>query len=183
MKKVIVELPDVTRLINHGPCVVITVGDGVKDNLFTVAWNMPLRKNPPLVAIESSKSHYSYPFIARTGEFCINVPCARIVDKILAAGKISGAAVQDKFAHVGLTREPALSIKAPRVAEAVANLECRVCQVIDLGASSLLIAQVVCAVADENSFSDGVWQFENGLNLLHHLGGNSFCTSDKKITL
>ena len=137
MKKKRVEpIANTTQLINHGPVVLISVGDGNKDNLFTVAWNMPLRKEPPMVAIESGKSHYSYDFIVRTGEFGINVPCARIVDKVLAAGKVSGATVDDKFGHVGLTRQVASSIKAPLVAEAVANLECRVCQVVDLGASA-----------------------------------------------
>ena len=184
MEKVHIEsLSDATRLINHGPCVLITVGDSLRDNLFTVAWNMPIRKNPPMVAIESGKSHFSYDFIKRTGEFGINVPCARIVEKVLAAGRVSGQTLDDKFAVVGLTRQEATSIKAPLVAEAVANLECRVCQVVDLGASSLLIAQVLDAVADKDSFKDGAWNFENGLELLHHLGGSSFAVSNTRIDI
>jgi flavin reductase (DIM6/NTAB) family NADH-FMN oxidoreductase RutF len=174
MKKVNVPLASSTRLINHGPCVIISVGDAVRDNLFTVAWNMPVRKDPPLVAIESGKSHHSYPFIAKTGEFGINVPCARIVKQVMAAGRISGANIEDKWSHTGLTRQDAAVIKAPLVAEAVANLECRVCQVVDLGASALLIAQVVAAIADENSFENGAWKFDAGLELLHHLGANKF---------
>jgi flavin reductase (DIM6/NTAB) family NADH-FMN oxidoreductase RutF len=175
-------LASATRLINHGPCVLITVGDRRRDNLFTVAWNMPVRKDPPLVAVESGKSHFSYDFIARTGEFGINVPTLDIAKEVLAAGTVSGASLDDKFAHVGLTREPASAIKAPLVAEAVANLECRVCQLVDLGASALLIAQVVDARANPAAFSNGEWRFEGGLKLLHHLGGNAFTTSDGKIT-
>ena len=176
-------LSSATRLVNHGPCVLISVGDKNRDNLFTVAWNMPVRKDPPLIAIESGKGHFSYDFIARTGEFGLNVPTLDIAEKVLAAGKISGAAVEDKFAHVGLTRQPSSSIKAPLVAEAVANLECRVCQVVDLGASALLIAQVVDARADRAAFLNGEWQFDGGLKLLHHLGGNAFTTSEGKIAL
>ncbi len=176
-------LSSATRLINHGPCVLISVGDGNRDNLFTVAWNMPVRKDPPLIAIESGKGHFSYDFIARTGEFGLNVPTLDIAEKVLAAGKISGAAVDDKFAHVGLTRQPPTAIKAPLVAEAVASLECRVCQVVDLGASSLLIAQVVDATADPAAFKDGEWCFDDGLRLLHHIGGNAFSASERKIVL
>ena len=184
MEKIrIKSLEEATRLVNHGPCVIITVGDATKDNLFTVAWNMPVRKNPPMVAIESGKSHYSYDFIKRTGEFGINVPCARIAVKVLAAGRVSGAKLDDKFTLVGLTRQKATSIKAPLVAECVANLECRVCQVVDLGASSILIAQVLDAVVDKDSFKEGAWNFENGLELLHHLGGSSFAVSDRRIDL
>ncbi len=181
MKKVAVPLPQATRLINHGPCVIISVGDTIKDNLFTVAWNMPIRKDPPMVAIESGKSHYSYPFIAKTGEFGINVPCARIVEQVMAAGIVSGAKIDDKWPHTGLTRQAATHITPPLVAEAVANLECRVCQVVDLGASSLLIAQVVSAVADAESFENGAWKFDNGLELLHHIGGNKFSVANRLI--
>lgn len=181
MKKVEIPLLDATRLINHGPCIVVSVGDGDKDNLFSVAWNMPVRKNPPLVAIESSKSHFSYPFIEKTGEFCINVPTASIADKVLAAGRISGASVEDKFSTVGLTRESAARIKAPRVSEAIAHLECRVFKITDIGPSALVIAEVVFAVADEAAFSNGLWQLDTGLELLHHLGADTFCISEKKI--
>lgn len=183
MEKVTVPLSQASRLINHGPCVIISVGDTVKDNLFTVAWNMPVRKEPPLVAIESGKSHYSYPFIAKTGEFGINVPCAKIAEQVMAAGKVSGEKVEDKWSHTGLTRQAPTQIKPPLVKEAVANLECRVCQVVNLGASSLLIAQVVAAVADKESFENGVWKFDNGLELLHHLGGNTFSSSKKLIEI
>lgn len=182
-KKKIEPIANAPQLINHGPVVLVSVGDGNKDNLFTVSWNMPLRKEPPMVAIESGKGHYSYDFITRTGEFGVNVPCARILDKVFAAGKVSGAAVEDKFDHVGLTRQESTSIKAPLVAEAVANLECRVCQVVDLGASAILIAQVVDAVVGEGLFDDKGWNFDKGLQLVHHLGGNNFSISEKKITV
>ena len=182
-KKRIEPLANAYQLINHGPVVLISVGDGKKDNLFTVAWNMPLRKEPPMVAIESGKGHYSYDFIARTGEFAINVPSADIINEVLAAGKVSGAAVDDKFDHVGLTRQAASCIKAPLIAEAAANLECRVCQVVDLGASAILIAQVVDAVVGGGLFDDKGWNFDNGLQLIHHLGGNNFCVSERRVSV
>ncbi len=183
MKKIEVPLGEATRIINHGPCVLISVANNNRDNLFTVAWNMPVKKSPALVAIESSKSHFSFPFIETSGEFCINVPSASIVESVLKAGKVSGAVVADKFAHAGLTRARSEKIRAPRVAEAVAHLECKVKQIISIDSSAIIIGEVLCAVADETSFSNGVWQFDNGLKLLHHLGGNAFCISEKKILL
>ncbi len=174
-------LAEATRLINHGPCVLVSVGDKERDNLFTVAWNMPIRKSPPMVAIESGKSHFSYPLIERTGEFAINVPSADIAHKVLAAGRVSGKDVDDKFSHVGLHRERAAYIKAPLVAETVASLECKVSQMVDFGSSVLIVAQVLRAVVDVDSFEKGTWRFDNGLRLLHHLGGNSFSASDERI--
>ena len=64
----------------------------------------------------------------------------------------------------------------------MAHLECRVCQVVDLGASSLLLAQVLEATAATEHFQNGRWLFSNGLQLIHHLGGDQFAISDRAVT-
>jgi len=53
--------------------------------------------------------------------------------------------------------------------------------VIDLGTSSLIIAQVLAASADPSHFVDGNWIFENGLELVHHLGGTRFYAANKVV--
>jgi len=182
MEKVNIEAsPNAYRLLNPGSVVLITVGDGNKDNLFPVTWNMPVRKDPGMVAILSGKRHYSYPFIADTGEFGMNVPDISIADAVLGCGTTSGRDVEDKFSRFRLTRQKAQKIKPPLVKEAVAYLECRVCQIVDLGASSLIIGQILAAAADPRHFQEGEWNFDNGLQLIHHLGGDRFCVSDKVI--
>ena len=179
MKKIALDSSSAYSLLNPGNVVIVSVGDGQRDNLFSVTWNMPMRKDPGMVAIVSGKRHYSYPFIAKTGEMALNVPTARMVDAVLGCGTVSGHDGVDKFERFSLTRQSATAIKAPLVEEAFANLECRVSQVVDLGASSLLIAQIVAAKVDEEHFVDGKIVFDNGLELLHHMGGNRFCVSDR----
>jgi flavin reductase (DIM6/NTAB) family NADH-FMN oxidoreductase RutF len=143
---------------------------------------MPIRKEPGMTAILSGKRHYSYPFITSTGEFGMNIPDVSIADAVLGCGSTTGYDVKDKFQRFGLTRKKAQKIKAPLVEEAIAHLECRVCQIIDMGASSLIIAQILAASADPKHFQNGTWNFDNGLQLLHHLGGDQFCISDRAIT-
>ena len=174
-------LSSVYRVLNPGSVVMISVGDGDGDNLFAVTWNMPVRKDPPRMALLSGKRHHSYPFIERTGQFGVNVPESRLVDAVLGSGSVSGRDVPDKFGALGLTRQPAERIQAPLVAEAVANLECEVEQIVDLDASALIVARIVAAVADPAHFRDGHWTFDNGLSLLHHLSGRKFCTSEGEI--
>jgi len=174
-------LSNAYRVLNPGSVVMISVGDGESDNLFAVTWNMPVRKDPPLMALLSGKRHHSYPFIERTGQFGVNVPDAGLVDGVLGSGSVSGRDVADKFGLLGLTRQPAERIAAPLVAEAVANLECEVEQIVDLDTSALIVARVVAAAADPTHFRDGHWTFDNGLALLHHLSGREFCCSDRAI--
>ena len=175
-------LSNAYRLINPGVVVLVSVGNSSASNVCTVAWNFPVRKDPGLMGIVIGKRHHSYPFIAQTGEFAINVPDASLADAVLGCGSVSGRDVSDKFARFGLQRAPATYIQAPLVEEAIANIECRVCQVVDLGASALLLAQVVDAVADDRHFQDGRWTFANGLQLLHHLGGSEFAISSDVVT-
>ena len=170
------------RLLNPGSVVLVSVGDGKRDNLFPVTWNMPVRDDPPMAALLCGKDHFSYPIIARTGELGLNVPDASIVDALLGCGLTSGTDVSDKFARFGLSRQAPTRISAPLVAEAVAHLECRICQVVDLGDSALLVAQVLAAAADPRHFRDGRWRFDEGLRLIHHLGGDDFCVSERAVT-
>jgi flavin reductase (DIM6/NTAB) family NADH-FMN oxidoreductase RutF len=166
------------RLLNPGSVVLVSVGDGERDNLFPVSWNMPVGDDPPLAALLSSREHFSFPFIERTGELALNVPCAEIVDALYGCGKTSGSEVPDKFARFGLHRETPSSIRVPLVAEAVANLECRVERILDVEGCGLILARVVAARAASEHFRDGDWQFDRGLQLIHHLAGNRFCVSE-----
>ncbi|MBN2716313.1 MAG: flavin reductase family protein [Deltaproteobacteria bacterium] len=166
-------------ILNPGSVVWVTAGDGMSDGVFTVTWNMPVRKEPAMVAIECSQNHHTYQFIRKTGEFAINVPEAKMVNAVLGCGRVSGKTGVDKFEKFGLTRDKAEKIKAPLIREAFANLECRVSQVIDMGSSALLLAQVVSTQVDEAHFVDGKLSFDNGLELLHHLTGDQFCISSK----
>ena len=171
------------RLITPGSVAIISVGNGDKDNLFSVAWNMPLRKEPPMVAILCGKRHYSYQFINETGEFGMNIPDATIAKQVINAGKISGFDVDDKFDHLGLNRQKSEKILAPLVREAIARMECRVSRIDDMGSSVLVIAQILRAEAREDYWKDGLWNFGSGLQLIHHMGGNKFAVSEKSITV
>ncbi|MBN2798282.1 MAG: flavin reductase family protein [Deltaproteobacteria bacterium] len=174
MNKQPVDLAQAYRLINPGPVTLISVGDGAEDNLFAAQWCMPVRVSPPLLGILVGKDHYSWPILERTGTFGLNIPDEGMVDAVLGCGRTSGRNEADKFSRFGLTRLPAQSIRAPLVAQCVANLECRVAMVHDMGAQALVVAQVIRAIADVDHFRDGAWQFDRGLTLLHHLGASRF---------
>jgi len=46
MKKIKIDpSPNAYRLLNPGAVALISVGDGKADNLFSVTWNMPLRRD------------------------------------------------------------------------------------------------------------------------------------------
>lgn len=169
------------RLLTPGPVLLITAGDGNDDNIFSVAWSMPLRKDPPMAAILSGKGHHSYSFIKKTGEFGINIPDSSLAEAVVYCGTNSGRDVKDKFAGAGLTRVEAKEIAAPMVKEAAARIECRISQVVDMGYSSILIANILSAEVREDCYADDAWDFSGGLELIHHLGGSEFGVSARSL--
>lgn len=181
MKVPIEPLENAYRLLNPGAVVLVSVGDGERDNLFPVTWNMPIRKDPGMVALLSGKTHFSYRFFEQTGQFGLGVPDGSLADAVLGCGRTSGRQVPDKFARFGLTREAPEVIAAPRVAECVGNLECEVERIVDLDRSSIVIGRIVAAAADPAHFAGGEYTFEHGLELLHHLGGERFALTTRDL--
>jgi flavin reductase (DIM6/NTAB) family NADH-FMN oxidoreductase RutF len=169
------------RLLNPGVVVLVTVGDGARDNVFTASWNMPVASDPPTVAVCIGKDNFSYAFVERTGELGLSIPDESLVDAVYGCGSVSGADVPDKFARFGLRRERAREIAAPLVGDAVAALECRVEQTVDRGEAAIVVARVVAAYARPEHFRDGLWRFDRGLRLIHHLGSDSFGVSERAV--
>ena len=168
------------RLINPGVVFLVTSGNGEKQNVYAAAWNIPIRKEPGMVAIVTDKSHYSYSLITQTWEYGINIPDASLVDAVYGCGSTSGWEV-DKFSRFGLTPWKAQMITPPLIKEAIAHMECKVCQTIDMGDTVLFIAHIMVATVDPRHFKNNRWVFDNGLQLIHHIGGDRFAVSSGDI--
>jgi flavin reductase (DIM6/NTAB) family NADH-FMN oxidoreductase RutF len=138
------------------PVVLVTSGGGDEPaNVATVAWAGTVCSDPPLLSISLRAATLTHGIVQRTGEFVVNVPCARIVRAVDLCGVISGRA-GDKFATAGLTPVPATQVKAPIVAECPIALECRVRQVLELGLHTMFVAEILAvSVARELVERDG----------------------------
>jgi flavin reductase (DIM6/NTAB) family NADH-FMN oxidoreductase RutF len=86
--------------------------------------------------------------ISQTREYVVNLPTARLVEKVDRCGMVSGRDV-DKFATVGLTPLPASQVKPPLIAECPINVECRLRDVIEMGDHDTFVGEVVAVHADQ----------------------------------
>jgi flavin reductase (DIM6/NTAB) family NADH-FMN oxidoreductase RutF len=173
-----ISLQESSRLINHGPVILVTVTDGTKPNIITLAWNMPLSHKPPLVAVSIGQNRYSHDLLKKSGEFVINVPDVDILGETIYCGTTSGRKV-DKFKETGLTAIPARRVKSPLIKQCLGHLECRVVNTISAGDHTVFVGEVLIASVKENIF-DGTWKVEKA-KTIHHLGGTKFTTPDKTI--
>lgn len=124
------------------PPVLVSVGDGEKSNVFTVAWTGLINTQPPKTYISVRPSRYSYDFIKSTGEFALNLTPASLVRAADWCGIHTGRKV-DKFKKMNLTPVPASKISAPIIEECPLSLECRVFDVKELGTHHMFLADIV----------------------------------------
>lgn len=173
-----VALEHASRLINHGPTVLITSTDGTRRNIMAAAWSMPVEFTPPRLAVVIDKNTFTRELVSASGTFAICLPGAALVDLTYAVGSASGRTV-DKFAHFGIDTErtPVLGLPAP-ASGCSAWLECRLIPERHTeDAYDTCFAEVVGAAADARIFKGGHWLFDSGnaaLQTIHHLGGGNF---------
>lgn len=136
------------------PAVMVSCGDGEKDNIITVAWTGILSTNPPKTYISVRPSRYSYNIIKETGEFAINLTPSYLVKTADYCGMYTGKKV-DKFAKYSLTKEKASKISCPLIGECPISLECKVTDIVPLGSHDMFIADVVAVDVDEVLIGEG----------------------------
>jgi len=178
-----VPLAQASRLMNHGPTVLVSAAHAGQRNLMAAAWAMPLDFEPPKVAVVVDKNTFTRQLIEGSGRFALQLPCAAQADLVTTVGSRSGQALadqgRDKFGAYGIAHFAAGPDNLlPLVAGCIAWLACKVIPWPAVTAAhDLILAEVVAAWADERVFQGGRWRFEAApasLRSLHHLGGGHY---------
>jgi flavin reductase (DIM6/NTAB) family NADH-FMN oxidoreductase RutF len=123
-----IKLSKAFTLIEPGPVVLVTTHDGKRSNVMTISWTMVVDFTPRF-AITTGAWNHSYRALRKTRECVIAIPTVDMLDTVVGVGTCSGADT-DKFAKFGLTALPAKRVKAPLIKECLANIECRVVEII-----------------------------------------------------
>ena len=112
---------------------------GERPNIITVAWAGTVCSDPVMLSVSVRKERYSYAILKETGEFVVNLVTGDLVYGADYCGVKSGRDV-DKFKDLNLTPLESSFVQAPGIAESPVNLECRVCQVLELGSHDMFLA-------------------------------------------
>ena len=130
------------------PAVMVTVRDGDRDNIITVAWTGILSTVPPKTYISVRPSRHSYEMLKNSGEFAINLTPSSLVKTADYCGMYTGKKV-DKFEKCSLTKENASKINCPLIAECPISLECKITDIVPMGSHDMFIADVVAVDVEE----------------------------------
>lgn len=179
-----VDLAHASRLINHGPTVLVCSAHGARRNVMAAAWSMPVEFTPPRVAVVIDKRTFTRELLQASGQFAIGLPPAALADLSFAVGSESGRDV-DKFERHRLAWKPGPVLGLPLVAGCVAWLELRhIPEPHAEAAYDTVFGEVVAALADARVFANGRWSFRDDnteLHTLHHLGGGVFAVPSRVV--
>ena len=131
-------------LIEPGPVVLVTTCDGTRTNIMTISWTMVLDFSP-LFAITTGPWNYSFAALQKTRQCVIAVPTVDMLDVVVGIGTCSGADT-DKFAKFKLTAVPGKFVNAPLIKECLANIECKVIDLI--GRHNIVVLEALAAYED-----------------------------------
>lgn len=135
-------------LIAPVPPTMVTSSYEGKDNVFTVAWTGVLNTQPPKTYISVRPQRYSYELIKNSGEFVINLTTKDMVRAADWCGTYTGRKV-DKFQKLGLEKLQAQNVSSPILACSPVALECKVCDIVEMGTHHMFIADIVGVSVEE----------------------------------
>jgi flavin reductase (DIM6/NTAB) family NADH-FMN oxidoreductase RutF len=138
------KLGKVFTLMEPGPVVLVTTHDGHKDNIMTISWTMVLDFTPAF-AITTGEWNHSFAALRRNRECVIAIPTVDMLDKVVGIGTCSGTDT-DKFARFKLTPVRGKVVRAPLIKECLANVECKVVEIVKR--HNIVVLQAVAAYID-----------------------------------
>ena len=131
------------------PMPVVLVGTQVagKANFMAVGWCARVNGNPPMIACGIANNHYTPKGMTTTKTFSVNIPSSDLLEKTDYCGIVSGAKT-DKSEVFDLFYG---SLKtAPMIKECPVNIECKLKNIISLGAHDMFIGEVLLLHVDSS---------------------------------
>jgi flavin reductase (DIM6/NTAB) family NADH-FMN oxidoreductase RutF len=131
-------------------------------NLSPYSFFNAVSERPPMVAFSSSGKKDALTFIEETGEFVCNLATYDLREQMNLTSAVLPRG-ENEMEHAGLTPAPSRLVKPPRVADALAALECKWLQTVPLHPLSggdpsyyLVIGQVVGIHIDDRYIVNGL---------------------------
>ncbi len=155
-------------LMESGPVVLVTTQDGQKANVMTISWTMVMDFNP-VFAITTGAWNYSFAALQTNRECVIAIPTVDLLDTVVGIGTCSGADT-DKFARFKLTPIQARFVSPPLIRECVANIECKVTDIV--ARHNIVVLEAVAAYVDSERKEQ---------RKIHAVGDGTFIVDGRKL--
>jgi flavin reductase (DIM6/NTAB) family NADH-FMN oxidoreductase RutF len=146
----------------------VATHDGLKDNIMTISWTMVMDFTP-VFAITTGAWNFSYAALRKNKECVIAIPTVDMLDTVVGIGTCSGTDT-DKFAKFKLTPMPGKVVRSPLIKECLANIECKVVDIVKKHNIVVLEAVTACIDAARKE-----------KRTVHAVGDGTFIVDGRKI--
>jgi flavin reductase (DIM6/NTAB) family NADH-FMN oxidoreductase RutF len=170
-----VPLARATRLVNHGPVVLLSTTDGTTPNAAPIAWLMPADFDPPLFLAVISKEQKTCDNLLQTREAVINVPTLAQIDLVRRLGSVSG---RQEAKLSGLALAPGREVGAPRLPGCAAWIEVVLEEVVS-EPREIYLLRGVCAAAPRDALDEHGAPVVSRYPSLHHVGAKRFAIAER----
>ena len=134
----------------------------------TISWTMVMDFTP-VFAITTGEWNYSFAALRKNRECVIAIPTVDMLDKVVGIGTCSGADT-DKFAKFKLTPVQGKIVRAPLIKECLANIECKVIDIVKK--HNIVVLEAVAAYIDPA---------RKEKRTVHAVGDGTFIVDGRKI--
>jgi flavin reductase (DIM6/NTAB) family NADH-FMN oxidoreductase RutF len=162
------KLNTVFTLMESGPVVLVTTHDGQKANIMTISWSMVMDFTP-VFAITTGEWNHSFAALRKNRECVIAIPTVDMLDKLVGIGTCSGVDT-DKFAKFKLTPVQGKIVKPPLIKECLANIECKVIDIVEK--HNIVVLEAVAAFIDT---------MRKEKRMVHAVGDGTFVVDGRRI--
>ena len=162
------ELSKAFTLMESGPVVLVTTHEGQKDNIMTISWTMVMDFTP-VFAIITGEWNHSYAALRKNRECVIAIPTVDMLDKVVGIGTCSGKDT-DKFGKFKLTPVQGKVVRAPLIKECLANIECKVIDIVEK--HNIVVLEAVAAYIDT---------MRKEKRMVHAVGDGTFIVDGRKM--
>lgn len=164
----LLKLSKAFTLMESGPVVLVTTHDGEKNNIMTISWTMVMDFTP-VFAITTGEWNHSFKSLRKNRECVIAIPTVDMLDKVVGIGMCSGKDT-DKFSKFKLTPVQGNFVKPPLIKECLANIECKVIDIVKK--HNIVVLKAVAAYIDT---------LRKEKRMVHAIGDGTFIVDGRKI--
>jgi len=173
-----IEVSNWYRVLTPRAVVLIsTVNKKGISNAAPFSFVMPVSVEPPMIAFASDPEHDTISNIKETRDFAVNIPNVDMLNQLWTCGKDFPKGVSEiEKAH--LTETKSKKIKSPKVAEALAQFECKLEAMYEAGDHIIVVGRIMDVELRKGLLVKGKYDPLKARPLLH-VGGNEFTLPER----
>lgn len=168
-----------SRMIPSHPVLLMSSRVGRHNTLAPVTWYAPQSIDPPMIAVSLKPSSASCRYARQSGDFILGIPGPNLLKTVHFCGMHSGRDL-DKMRHLTVSATRGKNASPLAVQECLANIECRIRDVVTIGNRPLLCAEVISIQANPRMYDNG-WLPH--VRLIHHEEGHVYRIGNERVNM